>query len=59
MFHIESSFVSGTKNQSKQQHMEVFRAICSVDELEIMQGGIVQAETAKVMMMFGEKLFLS
>ena len=36
--------------------MEIFGAICSVDQLEIMQGRIVQAETAKVMMMFDEEL---
>jgi len=32
--------------------MEIFGDICSVDQLEIMQGGIVQAETATVMMTF-------
>ena len=36
--------------------MEIFGALCSADQLEIMQGGIVQAETATVMMMFDEEL---
>ena len=36
--------------------MEIFGALFSADQLEIMQGGIVQAETATVMMMFDEEL---
>ena len=36
--------------------MEIFEALCSADQLEIMQGGTVQAETVKVMMMFDEEL---
>ena len=32
--------------------MEIFGAICSADQLEITQAGIVQTETATVMMMF-------
>ena len=39
---------------STQQDLEIFGALCSADQLEIMQGGIVQAETA--MMMFDEEL---
>ena len=50
------SFISSAKKWLKQQHMEIFRALCSADKLEIMQGGIVQAETATVMMMFDEEL---
>ena len=49
-------FTSSPENQLTQQDMEIFGAICSVDQLEIMQGGIVQAETATVMMMFDEEL---
>ena len=36
--------------------MDIFGALCSVDELEIMQGGIILAETGTVMMMFDEEL---
>lgn len=32
--------------RSKQQHMEVFGALCQADQLEIMMGGLVQADTA-------------
>ena len=45
------SFVSNAKNWLKQQHSNVFVALCSVDQLEILHGGIIQAETATVMMM--------
>ena len=30
--------------------MEIFGALCSADQLEIMQGGVVQAQTSTVMM---------
>ena len=36
--------------------MEIFGALCSANQLEIMQGGIVQAETATAMMMFYKEL---
>ena len=36
--------------------METFGALYSADQLEIMQGAIVQAETATVMMMFNKEL---
>ena len=36
--------------------MEIFEALCSADQFEIMQGGIVQAETATVMIMSDEEL---
>ena len=35
--------------------MDLFGAICSADQLEIIQERIVQAETATVMMMFDEE----
>ena len=36
--------------------MEKFGAICAMDQLEIMHGGIIQVETATVMMTFDEEL---
>ena len=42
------------KNQSTQPRIDIF--LHSADQLEIMQGGIVQAETAIMMMMFDEEL---
>ena len=36
--------------------MEIFGGLCSADQLEIIQEGIVQAEIATVMMMFDEEL---
>ena len=36
--------------------MDIFVALCVADWLEIMQAGIVQTETATVMMMFDEEL---
>ena len=40
----------------KPGHIEVFGAIFSVDQLEIMQAGIVQVETATVILMFNEEV---
>jgi len=40
----------------RHNNIEIFGAICSADQLEIMHRGIVQAETAAVMMVFDEEL---
>lgn len=51
-----ASLVKVSKTWATQQHIEIFGAICSVDQLEIMQAGILQAETATVMMVFDEEV---
>lgn len=43
------------KNRSTQRDMEIFRALCSVDLLKILQGGRVQAETVTDHEMLAER----